>query len=96
MTDTTREELRSMFASAWQDGVHHLNPSYSRRDTLFTDRAKELIQSEITKAQEQLLDELEAKALNYAYSMRPGASRTIKIVPVSTIETMRKHIREVM
>lgn len=38
-----RAELEHMFASAWQDGVHHLNPKYLRRDTVFTDRTMQLI-----------------------------------------------------
>src|SRR5215217_9125251 len=37
-----RPEVKHMFASAWQDGINHLNPKYLRRDTLFTDKVMEL------------------------------------------------------
>lgn len=38
-----RAKIEKMFASAWQDGVHHLNPTYLRRDTLFTNKVMQLI-----------------------------------------------------
>lgn len=62
MKDTELEsEIRHMFASAWQDGVNHLNPKYLRRDTLFTDRTLALIKRETDKAEKretELLDSL--------------------------------------
>ena len=62
-----RIELEHMFASAWQDGVHHLNPKYLRRDTLFTDRALELITAYTDKKIEAVLDRLaiEVRASDY-------------------------------
>lgn len=39
----TRLEIEHMFASAWQDGVKHMNPKYLRRDKLFTDKTMEII-----------------------------------------------------
>lgn len=42
-TGKLRQQIEQMFASAWQDGVNHLNPKYLRRDGLFTDRVMQLI-----------------------------------------------------
>jgi hypothetical protein len=44
-----------MFASAWQDGVYHLNPKYLRRDTLFTDKVMQLITAHDKALRDRLL-----------------------------------------
>jgi hypothetical protein len=54
-----REEIKHMFASAWQDGVNHLNPKYLRRDTLFTDKVMKLLNRYCEdKVREARIDEL--------------------------------------
>lgn len=56
--DRVREEIAHMFASAWQDGVHHLNPKYLRRDTLFTDKVLEILNSELQNLRSELAREI--------------------------------------
>lgn len=91
MADTTREIVKNMFASAWQDGVYHKNPKYSRRDALFTDKTMDLIQSEITKAKEHLLDELEKDKW---FMGTPDGQRGEHVIFLAAIEAKRKQIKE--
>lgn len=67
----TDEELRAqieyMFASAWQDGVHHLNPKYLRRDTTFTDKAMQLFAAHLQAAVRETRTEELKKSLSLPF-----------------------------
>lgn len=55
------ETIEGLFASAWQDGVHHLNP-YIRRDSELADRVMRLVR----KDRERLLNIVEEIAQSKA------------------------------
>lgn len=85
MADPTREEQARSIAE-WAN-------AYTNDADITDDLTKDilaLIQSEITKAQEQLLDELEATSNNIYYSNPESERKKIK----NFIEAKRKAIKE--
>jgi len=90
MADTTREEAHSLIIQAIVE-----DRSLDRSDVMiypreeqriyqkYADRFEKLIQSEVTKAQEQLLDELEAMIDNHP-----------NYINKSVIKAKRKEIKE--
>ena len=71
-TDELREELLHLFASAWQDGVHHMNPKYVRRDTLFTDRIMAMVESHTQQARIAGINEAHERILEIVYTYTGG------------------------
>lgn len=89
MSDTTREELEDEIKASYyraSGGVHNIAD-------VETERTMKLIQAEITKAQEQLLDELEDESIEEMIVIL-GHTKMIKKIPFSAIEDKRKELKE--
>jgi len=91
MGDTTREEQIGDLLLRFEQSIYH--PAGGQPD-MYINYAKE-IEGMITKAQEQLLDELEAKKgiVATSYSGKVITQFT-SFIPVEFIEAKRKELKE--